>query len=493
MKKQISKKQYKHRNKKYKNSKRYKHTKGGQPEDDGDTIVASIANSPPDDDEETRQIPSYLEKPSTISTNKESTITAITELDNDITRFQPTPHEFTLTHPDSRYPFNFDVHFFPEKLDEHIQDIITSFSNIREQFPQGFNLDSFHLTVQDILAIIRRPMFITVVKERHNLYNIIVTDGKKEIIEISVDEFQKLENKEGVFLLSILKNIFHALHREKGSINITLNKVKQIGNDNRELEEILDTYFSFFELIIARFYKSLSVKQFIYILSLFTLDDIKSTSFLISFTRSMTEKLQDIGIIIPTGSNIVSGDGFDTSEIIYKYGIELNNILQLPDPKYEKTLSDLSKDVSNTFVSIVNKQDSKGVPITEIEITKFTVTFITLTLNTGSKIRGSKILIAITLNKEVSNLTRNTYDYSLKYIWTINTNIQQKLMRYYSINNYIPYFDKITVLHSGIKRVLKGSPLEFLTRGEGPYRYFTKKTGGNNKKKITKRKRNIKL
>ena len=122
MKKQISKKQYNHRNKKYKNSKRYKHTKGGQPEDDGDTIVASIAKSTPNDYEETGQIPSYLEKPnslhfietkpSTISTNKESTITAITELDNDITRFQPTPHEFTLTHPDSRYPFNFDVHFF---------------------------------------------------------------------------------------------------------------------------------------------------------------------------------------------------------------------------------------------------------------------------------------------------------------------------------------------------------------------------------------------
>jgi hypothetical protein len=464
MKNKISKKQYNNRNKKYKNSNRCKRSKGGQPKDD----VTDISS------------------PS-------SAVSPISELDNDIMRFQPTPHEFTLTHPDSRYPFNFDVHFFPETLDKHIHDIISSFLIIREQFPQGFDLDSFHLTVQDILNIIQTPIFITVVKERHKLYNIIVTDGKKEIREISVAEFQKLANKEGVFLLSLLQNIFHALHRERGSINITLNKIKQIGNDNRELEEILDKYFSFFELIIARFYKSLSVKQFIYILSLFTLDDIKSTSFLISFTQSMTEKLQDIGIIIPTGSNIVPGDGFDPSEIIYRYDIELNNILQLPDPKYGKTLSDLSKDVSNTFVSIVNKQDSRGAPITEIEITKFTVTFITLTLNRGSIIRDSKILIGITLNKEVSNLTRNTYDYSLKYIWTINTNIQKKLMRYYSINKYIPYFDKINVLHSGIKRVLQGSPLGFLTRGEGPYRYFTKKTGGNNKRKITKRKRNSKL
>jgi len=464
MKNKISKKQHKHTNKKYKNSKRYKRSKGGQPNDDvTDSSLPSSAISP------------------------------ITQLDNDIMSFQPTPHEFTLTHPDSRYPFNFDVHFFPETLDKHIHDIISSFSIIREQFPQGFNLDNFHLTVQDILGIIQTPMFITLVKEPHKLYNIIVTDGKKEITEISVDEFQRLANKEGVFLLSLLKNIFHALHRERGSINITLNKVKQIDNDNRELEEILHKYFSFFQLIITQFYKSLSIKQFIYILSLFTLDDIKSTIFLVSFAQSMTLHLQDIGIITTTGSNfdnIVPGDGFDPSEIIYRYGIELNNILKLPDPKYGKTLSDFSKDISNIFVSIVNKQDSRGIPITEIEITKFTVTFITLTLNRGSIIRGSKILIAITLNKEVSNLTRNTYDYSLKYIWTINTNIQQKLMRYYSINKYIPYFDKIAVLHSGIKRLLHGSPLGFLTRGEGPYRYFTKKTGGNNKNKITKRKRN---
>ena len=502
MKKQISKKPYKHRNKKYKNSKRYKRSKGGQPQDDDtETILPSIPKLTPHD-EETVQIPGHFNKPSfahVIDTSiheQSSGKTSINELDNDIIRFQPKPLNFKLIHSDSTHPFNFDVIFKTDSLDKHIHDIINSFSTIRDYFPQGFNLDSLHFTVIDILNILKFPMFISVVKERNKLYNIIVKDGKTEIIEISVDEFRRLANREGVFLLSFLNNIFHSLDRERGSINITLNNEKQIGNNSRELEEILDKYVSFFRLIISRYASSLSVKQIIYMLSLFTLDDLKSTSFLIPFTLSMTEKLQDVGVITPTGSNfddISESDPFVPREIIYRYDIDLNNTLHLPDPKYGKNLLEFAQDICNVFVNIEHSYDSKGNLITEIVITKFTVTLITLTLNRGSIIRGSKILIGITLNKEVSNLLRNTYDYSLKYIWTINTNIQKKLMKYYSINKYIPYFDKITVLHSGIKRVLKGSPLGFLTRGEGPYRYLTKRIGGNNKKKTIKRKRNSKL
>ena len=515
MKKQISKKQYNHRNKKYKNSKRYKHTKGGQPEDDGDTIVASIAKSTPDDDEETGQIPSYLEKPnslhfietkpSTISTNKESTITAITEFDDDITRFQPKPHNFKLTHLDSRHPLNFDVNFKTEALDKHIHDIINSFSTIRQFFPQGFNLDSFHLSVIDILNIIKSPMFIGIIKGRSKLYDIIVKDGKIEIIEISVDEFQRLSNKEGVFLLSFLNNIFHSLDRERGSINITLNNEKQIGNDNLELEELLNNYVSFIRLIISRYASSLSVKQIIYMLSLFTLDDFKSTSFLSLLTQSMTEKLHDVGTIIPKGSNfddIITTDFYNPNKLIYKYEIDLNNILHLPDPKYGKKLLDFAKDICNIFVNIEHSYDSGGKLITEIVITKFTVTFISLILDKrlvfeGKEIlKGLRVLIGITLNKEVSNLLRNTYDYSLKYIWTINTNTKNKLMRFYSINRYIPYFEEINVIHSGIKQKLN-SRFSILTKGVGPYRmltvgkYGSNKKGGNkrnNKKKLTKRK-----
>ena len=74
-------------------------------------------------------------------------------------------------------------------------------------------------------------MFIGIIKGRSKLYDIIVKDGKIEIIEISVDEFQRLSNKEGVFLLSFLNNIFHSLNRERGSINITLNNINLTNAD----------------------------------------------------------------------------------------------------------------------------------------------------------------------------------------------------------------------------------------------------------------------
>ena len=146
--------------------------------------------------------------------------------------------------------------------------------------------------------------------------------------------------------------------------------------------------------------------------------DNQSTIFLVNYTSSINDKIPEhIGITKPTGSSInenYENNFYNPIKLFTKYGVHLNKLLGLPNPEYGKTLLDICHEISSNFVKItyITKVNSN----VEIIITKFSVTFITLTLNDdrSSVFIGSKILLGITLNKEESNLTNNTYDYSFK-------------------------------------------------------------------------------
>jgi hypothetical protein len=407
---------------------------------------------------------------------------SIAQLDSDIAKNQTHGSNYTITHEDPEWPLNFSVKFESDSLSQHINKLTKMFLS---GFPLTYNLDNCRYDGNIVLEIINNSMFAEIAER--NKFFIIKTESYQDlepglekeknsptiqqsskpikIVELTSEQLRSLTDPleiESACFIRIVAHTFHYLNRETMSKNVTLNGNKIIDSDDIStinMSETINRYTAFISALSNKLCRIITAKEILYMLILFNAGDEKTTIFFNNFNYTTEDELSRSGLILNNRNATLSitdtSNEYSNPNIFLKrYERDIENLLSLPNSTTPNNLFQQIQESNSYFVKVSTFNDETTHAVKcEIIIKKYAVFFLYITLPTSDRMHKRKIL-GITLVEETSNLRRNTYDYGLKFIWTLNDVTKKLLMDSYDIQDAITYFPDIRVLHSGVKKSL---------------------------------------
>jgi len=195
-------------------------------------------------------------------------------------------------------------------------------------------------------------------------------------------------------------------------------------------------------------------------------------------------RIEDIGSII-----ITAADTFDQNFINYIV-------------RYENAITSLFN-MDKSIMSYINNNFQHFIEIVgnKIIVNTVRVYFLVLKLNEpleGATTKKSNIFLGIIFDKITTNINRNTISDSFKYRWALNS-ITKDQLKIYNIQNLLPFYYSIPVIHSGYKLAIQnkvGVSMPSFHKMNNvkslipTTNYFTKKGGLKGKKNTRKNTRN---